>query len=836
MRKLLLSCTIVLFFCNIKADAQTTANVNWDYLDYLVSTGNYAGFVSDARTRVQRFAFGPSSVQIDVTTNITINGDDSLYTGQTNTYGGGANVSYATTTTAGSSTVKLTFTSAVTNLKFSVYDIDNNMRMNVAALNVATPITTTLSIATASGSLTTFNGNPGTNPRADGIATDYINTDNKGAVNVDVAGPVTSVLLTFSNAIGNFWLSDLQALVSGSFPTAYHGVSQPWPGQPSYMTVTPDTNLVQMVNPANGKVTTLFQEPAAMYVNALGYDPYNKQLFYVLDDTLSGLLQKGLKKYDFNTETISTVFTDVTTFNIPLFDGGVESASASYYNSAYYIGIEGGNTANTSNRESIIWRIEMDASNNPVSLCQAMALPADYAGKKTHDWGDFVISDGILYDWNSSILNGNYISYQYTMQTGAMVKYTPMTFIPKQNSVTWDEKIYQLSTIIRRYNGTTGYAATGFTMAGSGWPAGSGSGDAGEAFKPKGDFGDAPASYDPALSPAVHEMDSLLRLGATEDREWVKEGATVLADSDGADEDGVATVPLLCPCSGNFFIPVKVYNNTGANATLIAWLDYNGNGLFDAGEAQSAVVTSSAGLQTINLNWTTALTTLADGSITYLRVRVTSAGNSMTTANASGYFANGEVEDYRVVVSGFPLATNLISFTAVKGADQKAQIGWLATEDASLSQYILQKSSNGKDWTNIAMKKASGTTSTVRYAATDAAIQNGTIYYRLQIMDNNGNSKLSEVRQLTFGSTGEFTLAPNPAYKKTVLSIVAGTDEKTILSVTNAFGNLVQKQNVQLLKGKNRIEIAVEGLAAGVYSIQMTTDRGTVNQQFVKTN
>lgn len=830
-RILLLLTAITLFGVNQLSAQCTTANINWDNLDYLVSTGNYAGFVTDARTRDQRFAFGPGSMRMQVTTNITISGENASHTGSTNTYGSGEDVAFTTTTIVGLSTITLTFPSAVSNLRFSIYDLDNGQRMSVTALNVAAPVSTTLSIAPASSSAITFTANPGFVPTANGIAGGYASTDNRGAVNIDITNPVTSIVLSFTSAVGDFWLSDFQGCVPGTFPTAFHAVSQPWPLQPSYMTVTPDTNLVQSVNPANGQVKTLFAEPGSQYVNSLGYDPHNKVMYYVMDDVNAVVVQKGLKKYNFDTETMSTVVADVATLGIPYFEIGVESGGGSYYDSCFYLGIEGGNSSNNSGRECIIWRIEFDASQNPVSVVQTVAFPADNgSGSRRHDWGDFVITNGILYDYNSGVSSPNVIN-QYNLQTGALTVYNP-TFAPKQVASTWDDNVYHLSTIVRRYNGTTGYAALGFTMAGPGWIGGSG--DGGEAFKPKADYGDAPSTYDPAASPAVHERDTLLRLGSTFDWEWLKEGSTPTADADGADEDGLSTVPLLCPCSGNFFIPVRVFNNTGATATLIAWLDYDGDGIFESGETQSATVNSSASLQIINLNWTNAWTTLPDNAITYLRIRLTSTSNGMTTSNPSGYFDDGEVEDYRVVIDGFPLAVNIISFTASKDAYNNVQLNWKSIEDASLSHYYVQKSRNGKDWANIGTQQASGQNSNVSYNLEDASLLVGTTYYRLQLMYNNGNSLLSDVRQISHGIKGSFILAPNPASKQTVLTFIAGEEEITTLALRNSAGGTVQSQKVKLSKGSNAVSIDVSSLPAGLYTIQMKTAKGIITDTLIK--
>src|SRR5688572_9598931 len=67
-----------------------TANVNWDNLDYLVTTGNYAGFVTTAMTRTQAFALGVDRVEIVYPATITTSGENTSHTGETGSLGTGA--------------------------------------------------------------------------------------------------------------------------------------------------------------------------------------------------------------------------------------------------------------------------------------------------------------------------------------------------------------------------------------------------------------------------------------------------------------------------------------------------------------------------------------------------------------------------------------------------------------------------------------------------------------------------------------------------------------------------------------------------------------------------
>ena len=123
-------------------------------------------------------------------------------------------------------------------------------------------------------------------------------------------------------------------------------------------------------------------------------------------------------------------------------------------------------------------------------------------------------------------------------------------------------------------------------------------------------------------------------------------------DSLGDDEDGV-TLPQPTAGDTSYTIPVaniSAVNNTGGDATLHAWVDFDKSGTFDPDEYDSATVNAS-GAATSDLTWS-GITVGAEGE-TYARFRLTTdpAINSNTP---DGQAFNGEVEDYQVAIASTP--------------------------------------------------------------------------------------------------------------------------------------------------------------------------------------
>lgn len=827
-----------------------TANLNWDNLDYLVTTGNYTGYVTTAMSQTQAFAIGVNRVVIVYPGTISTTGENTLHTGEAGSFGTGADVQYN-----GNGSITFTFDNEVNNVQFSLFDIDNSQRVNVTAANTL-GTAQLITMTKPAGGTVTITGSGTANAQGQAPATAAANTSNTATVNIAITGPIKTVTVAMSGTAGDFWLSDLTACVTGTFPNSYFTASQPFIGQPTYIIGTSDTNTVSLINTANGQARMIFQDATSpRYINGIGYDHLQHNLYYVIDFTSNPSINKTIKRYNFDTETMSVLVPNVNTLGIPTFNRGVESAGCAFYDNDLYFGVEGNLTpANNGGRETIIWRIEFDSpGGNAISACQVYATPSDNgAGTSLHDWNDFTIADGLLVDFAGSPNAAARRFTHYDLQTQNIVQnYYTGGLTPRQAGITWNNTRYWVYDSIAVYNmaGNIGPRTriTGATVLD--W-----TGFCGDAtgFRPKSDFGDAPATYDPnPMSPALHERDSTMYMGiagftASWDQEFNK-FTSADATGDGADDnDGLLYTPIFDPSAGNYLAYVRVYNHSGSNARLIAWLDYNANGVFDASESITPItVPSSTATQGFFLYWPSAPTSLPNGSYTFLRIRLTSASNGMTTANPTGYYSNGEVEDYRVLVDDFPLATQLLEFTAALDADQKVQLNWEMTNEQNLAGFSVERSDNGVNWTAIGYVQAMGNTGngeTHAYRFEDAQPLTGRSLYRLKFIHlMPGADEYSAIRIINNGryTSGTINIIPNPVKDQLVVYINGSnrTEEK-IIRITDVAGRVLLQQQRTLSPGTNNLVFTeAHEWPAGTYFITVFAETDAANgirEKFLK--
>jgi hypothetical protein len=180
------------------------------------------------------------------------------------------------------------------------------------------------------------------------------------------------------------------------------------------------------------------------------------------------------------------------------------------------------------------------------------------------------------------------------------------------------------------------------------------------------DFGDAPNSF-PHVS---HKISKKLYLGLTTPDNEEDQQSSSDASGDGDDDnDGVITLPTLTVGSHSYTVPVKVYNYTGQDAYITAWIDFNRNNKFEYEEALNVndlTIHSSSSSQTINIVWDDSTdesvrniqNATAGKAIMRIRLstsrvlRCDSEHYSDGGSYEDNYFVSpdGEVEDYEITI------------------------------------------------------------------------------------------------------------------------------------------------------------------------------------------
>lgn len=245
-------------------------------------------------------------------------------------------------------------------------------------------------------------------------------------------------------------------------------------------------------------------------------------------------------------------------------------------------------------------------------------------------------------------------------------------------------------------------------------------------------------------------------------------------------------------------------SNFSINVFQGATTDATPNGTaFTAGQKSDAVDaiwninrTSGTGNTDITLAWNDALeganfSGVGLGVATY---NSGSYGAFSGTASEVTNMASLSTATFGQFLVGKPsvLPVTLINFTA-KATNNNVALAWQSTSEVSLSHYIVQRSANGIDFTDLTTVKANNTAGVFNYAFLDKNPSFGSNYYQLVSVDTDGKTQKSELKAVTLGANvASITAYPNPTVNQLNISgLIAGD----VIKLFNTSGQLIANQN-----------------------------------------
>ncbi len=189
-----------------------------------------------------------------------------------------------------------------------------------------------------------------------------------------------------------------------------------------------------------------------------------------------------------------------------------------------------------------------------------------------------------------------------------------------------------------------------------------------------------------------------------------------------------------------------------------------------------------------------------------------------------------------------PLPVNLVNFTGIK-SDNNNVLSWTTLTENNNAGFELQRSADGFNFSKLGFvesKSRSGnSTNELTYGFTDNNTFASGNYYRLKQLDKDGRSSLSNVVYIKGSKATSIRITsvyPNPVINKLNLTVAAPSTERVTVMITDVTGKLIMQTTNQLKEGDNNLQLNVEGLAKGVYSLKVNCLNGCSSNilKFVK--
>jgi hypothetical protein len=166
-------------------------------------------------------------------------------------------------------------------------------------------------------------------------------------------------------------------------------------------------------------------------------------------------------------------------------------------------------------------------------------------------------------------------------------------------------------------------------------------------------------------------------------------------------------------------------------------------------------------------------------------------------------------------------------------------LNWSTDIETDVSHFVIQKSLNGKDFTDAGILFTEGNSDIRKeYNFKDELrnISSGLVYYRLRIVDLDGQYKQSPVRIIRVAednAAGSITVYPNPVISDIRITLSNTWQDKAVnIQVMNANGQSVLQIN-NARPGQTET-INVSALTTGMYMVKVSNGLETAMQRFIK--
>ncbi len=176
------------------------------------------------------------------------------------------------------------------------------------------------------------------------------------------------------------------------------------------------------------------------------------------------------------------------------------------------------------------------------------------------------------------------------------------------------------------------------------------------------------------------------------------------------------------------------------------------------------------------------------------------------------------------------LSVQLKSFYGLSGKDEN-QLFWETVSEKNNDFFILEKSTNGIDFEEIAHINGNGNSKVKNfYSFEDPTESRGISYYRLNQVDFDGEKQRFDIISLSYETknVGILNIYPNPTKNTLYVEVNTENSDDEDIEILNEVGNLVKTEHIYTHNNAT-IPINIQNLEIGFYFIHLKNSQNQSN-------
>ncbi len=219
-----------------------------------------------------------------------------------------------------------------------------------------------------------------------------------------------------------------------------------------------------------------------------------------------------------------------------------------------------------------------------------------------------------------------------------------------------------------------------------------------------------------------------------------------------------------------------------------------------------------------------------------------SYATSSYTANLSGtynmvleFYQNAGNQRVTFSMTHVLLPVKLISWTAAALSADQEQLQWKCTDAINFDHFDIQRSTDGQFFSDVhttaAINGGDGS-----YAYTDQYTYSGTVYYRLAMVDRDGNTDYSTIVTLSQKDGQSVRIYPTVVENGNLFVETSGAISQARFELFDMTGRMLRETDLSGLNGRQQISISSGGhgsLTAGMYIVRLTNNNSILAKQII---
>jgi Secretion system C-terminal sorting domain len=211
-------------------------------------------------------------------------------------------------------------------------------------------------------------------------------------------------------------------------------------------------------------------------------------------------------------------------------------------------------------------------------------------------------------------------------------------------------------------------------------------------------------------------------------------------------------------------------------------------------------------------------------------INVTNYQFTVTTDAAS------KAWDRFVIVYKAIASTEFSTISAIRNTNNSVTIKWGAVNERSVSNYVLQQSNDGINFTDLGSitSPVSNSGANPTYSKIDATASKNANWYRVRLTNQNGSTKFTSiamvaaVNETNLNTVASMSIYPNPVINKTI-NLHLDNQPKGIYTIVirNMIGQIIRTEKLDVQNNMQR-NININNLANGNYQASIIDANGKI--------